>query len=326
MTDVKLLDLLLHCGRAMTIEALALKLDRTPATVLKQLNGLRCAGCQIDVHPQHGVTLTHSGLATWTDYLEYSNGRYGQRKIEVYAQTTSTQDVARRIFTSSKATTDGAVVVADMQTAGRGRLGRKWVAPSGAAVTFSRVCVLPQEQQPSVDRLTLATVVGVTRAIETLVYPINIQIKWPNDLMVGDKKLAGILVETFTVPGQPQRVAAIVGVGINVNLQPHDLPDHPPGMRDRATSIFGLGHRVDRLLVLSHTLNEIDQALRQTDLAAMLDYWRRRCPLLSHRLQLSHNGQVFGGRVIDLDPSAGLIVCTDSGTIVHLPAATTTIL
>lgn len=321
--DTDLLDLLLRADGPQGVEALALRLKKTPRMILDQLDRLRQAGCHIETHPQHGMTLVCSGLAAWADYLRRSNGTATGRMIEVYAQTTSTQDAARRILASCGTVADRAVAVADMQTAGRGRLGRRWVAPPGTAVTFTRICVLKAGQQ-SVDRLTLATAVGVTQAIESLIHPVGVQIKWPNDLMINGKKVAGILVETFA--HAPKRFAAAIGVGINVTLKPQDLPAHPPGLRDRVTSLSRFGQHVDRLLVLSEAIRRIDDALDQADSPPLLDYWRRRCPLLSQRLRLSHRGQIVCGRVIDLDPSAGLIVHTDSGNVLHLPAATTTIL
>ena len=145
--------------------------------------------------------------------------------------------------------------------------------------------------------------------------------------MIDNRKLAGILVETFAVPSLPDKVAAAIGVGINVDIDPGQLPADPPGLADRLISLSAVRNApVDRLLVLSEAIGCMDDALSQTDVGPLLETWRRRCPLLSQWVRLRSDGVTIQGQVIDLDPSAGLIVRTDTGTVVHLPAATTTIL
>lgn len=321
-THAPLLDLLLRLQEPMRIESLAIQLEMTVPKVTCELELLREAGCQIDMHPQRGVKLAASGIATWADYLGWALGENNRRIIEVYAQTTSTQDAARRIATCCGKNADTAVAVADLQTAGRGRLGRRWIAPAGTAVTFTRVCLL-KPASTSIDRLTLATTVAIAEAIEPLVGRGCVQIKWPNDLLIDRKKVAGILIETFQVPGEVNHMAALIGVGINVTLNPKDLPFDPPG---HATSLCLCGATAERLHVLTSTLRSLDHTLKQKDPAPLLDRWRSRCPILSQRLQLRSDNQVISGQVIDLDPTDGLIVRTDTGAVVHLPAATATII
>ncbi len=320
-----LLDGLLRATGPATVEALALRLGQPVAWVVRGLDQLMAAGCQLQVHPQQGVQLIRTGLGTWSDYLRWACGQDPNRIIEVYNQTTSTQDAVRRVIASCGEAAEGAVAVADEQTAGRGRLGRSWVAPPGAAVTFSRAC-LGQREQLSIDRLTLATAVAVREAIQPLVEPNRVEIKWPNDLLIQGKKVAGILVEIHSLMPGWDAVAAVIGVGVNVTLDTRQAPLDQPPYRGRITSLHLMGRWVDRLWVLARVLGHMDRALLVTDVAALLDSWRAHCPMLSQRVALSHNGQTIHGQVIDLDPQAGLIVRTVSGTVVHLPTATTTML
>lgn len=323
--DPPMLDLLLHQREPITIEAIALRQGIASKIVLRELDRLRAADCRIETHPQQGITLRACGLGAWSDYLRWSLGNGSQRIIEIYRQTTSTQDAARRIVESCGIGANAAVAIADEQTAGRGRLGRRWVAPPGTAVTFTRVSMLTPDK-PSIDRLTLAAAVAIAQAIESVIKPTTVQIKWPNDLLIDGRKIAGILVETFTTAAAPGRIAAIIGVGINVSVDPQQLSFDPPNTRNPITSLNAVNGTVERITVLAQAVRYLDQALSNASPESLLDQWRRRCPLLSQSLRLESGGRVIQGHVIDLDPSAGLIVRTDQGTVVQLPAATTTVL
>ena len=323
--DSPTLDLLLHQREPITIETIALRQSTPPKIVLRELDRLRAAGCRIETHPQHGITLTTCGIGAWSDYLRWSLGNDSRRIVEVYHQTTSTQDAARRIVESCGIDADGAVAIADEQTAGRGRLGRRWEAPPGTAVMFTRVSMLTPSK-PSIDRLTLASTVGIAQAIEAVIKPTAVQIKWPNDLLINGSKAAGILVETFTTPAAPGHVCAIIGVGINVSVDPQQLTLDRPNVRKSITSLNAVNGAVERIKVLAEALRCIDQALTHASPESLLDQWRRRCPLLSQPLRLESGGKIVQGQVIDLDPTTGLIVRTDQGTVVQLPAATTTVL
>jgi len=391
--DPALLDLLLRQKTRATIESLSLHLGDPPNKILKELNRLNAAGCKIETHPQDGLRLRNSGLSSWSDYLKWSCG-HPPRMIEVYAQTTSTQDAARRIVNTSGSAGDAAIVIADEQTAGRGRLGRRWVAPAGTGAIFSRVCRV-KPSAPSIDRLTFISAVAVAQTIERHAPQATVQIKWPNDIMVGGRKIAGILVETFSTPDTPTQTFAIIGVGINVTLehfqsmhtacddrpigsdltasgvqthrgfpcrvrksarQPdrdeyksarsltvaarhgrhgwiekNTLGTHQPPLEykdllQHITSVRAIGGSADRLLVLNDAIQRLDDLLGQHDLQPILDGWKQRCPLLSQQLRLRSDGRIITGQVIDLDPEAGLLVRTNTGVVVHLRAATTTVI
>lgn len=323
--DPALLDVLLRQPEPVTIETLSLRIKKTTRQVHHELDRLRDNDCRLDEHPQRGVALRRCGLGTWADYLRWSCREHPQRNIEVYRQTTSTQDAARRIAESRGKTSDGSVAVADEQTAGRGRLGRRWLAPPGTAVTFSRVCIVDRSRL-SIDRLMLAATVAVARAVEPWVQPKQVQVRWPNDLLIDGKKTVGILVETFPLLTDISTMAAVIGVGINVSLDPKQFATQSPELVNQVTSLAAHGRPVDRLLVLASTLQHLDRCLAETDLGSLVAAWRDRCPMLTKQVSLRSDGRTVRGQVVDLDPSAGLIVRTDAGTLVHLPAATTSLL
>lgn len=331
LIDTALLERLLLASRPEPLESLAHALQKPIARVRQEIERLRQARCELEIHPQHGVRLVRAGLETWLDYVQRFcplESLAGERVVEVYRKTASTQDLVRRMIAARGLAANGAVAIADEQTAGRGRLGRRWLAPAGAAVTFSRAFLAgASSPAASVDRMMFATSVAVARAVEIVAGApsLDVRIKWPNDILVNSRKIAGILVETLS-PAAGKPGGAIVGVGINVALTPEDLPADDPALRDRVTSLALCGRLVDRLLVLTETIRQIDRALAQENLVPLVDEWRQRSTSLSQRVTVLHNGKKVDGQVIDLDPYEGLIVRSAAGAILHFPAATTTML
>ena len=188
------------------------------------------------------------------------------RRVLFFHTTASTNDVALAL--AAEGDREGTIVLADQQTAGRGRLGRAWHSPAGSGLYVS--LVLRPARVPGL--MTLAAGVALAEAVEaaTALPP---DIKWPNDLLVGRRKLAGILAET--APGDVPQV--VVGYGINVGKQAF-----PPDLGARATSLESeLGREVDRAALCAATLAAI--ARRYRDLGdgrfdAILDAWRARSP------------------------------------------------
>lgn len=327
-----LLDRLLTQHEMVTIHALAGELNQPIDRVLLDIERLVQAGCLLQRHPQQGVMLQCSGLAVWADYLKWAdrNSQFS-RTYEVYGKIGSTQDAARRLIEGQRCQADGAIVAADCQDAGRGRLGRSWFAPAGTGVLFSRCCVQSGRTTiPPTDGLVLAASVAIAAAVEQVTDGLSVAIKWPNDILVGGRKLGGILVECFsprrpTSPDAPsgravESRAAVIGIGINVDLGPEQIPAQ---LRLPMTSLSMCGQRIDRLAVLSESIRQLDAALAMGP-DELLEQWRRRSPIMSQRVRLQSSGRYIEGQVIDLDPNDGLIVRTDVGSIVHLPSATTT--
>jgi BirA family transcriptional regulator, biotin operon repressor / biotin---[acetyl-CoA-carboxylase] ligase len=188
----------------------------------------------------------------------------------------STNDVAATL--ASNGDFEGAVVIAETQTAGRGRRGRVWFSPPGAGLYVSVLLAPARAVHP--DRatalLTLAAGVALAEAVEraTGLAP---AIKWPNDLLVGRRKLAGILAEGVTSPGALGLQSVVLGYGLNVSPAAY-----PPELSDRVTSLESeLGRRIDRAELCAQSLAAL--AARYDDLLdarfdAILDAWRGRSP------------------------------------------------
>lgn len=189
--------------------------------------------------------------------------------------TGSTNDVAAALAASRDAV-DGAVIVADQQTAGRGRRGREWFSPPGSGLYVSTVLTPGRGRQPAraTGLLTLAAGVALAEGVQAA-SGLLVDLKWPNDLYVSRRKLAGILAEAAA--GDSLAPPVVLGYGINVGPMAY-----PPELRERATSLeTEMGRAVDRALLLVETLAAL--ARRYADLLegrfdAILDAWRARAP------------------------------------------------
>lgn len=317
--DWLVLNALLRADGMTDIRHLASELTISDMDVRDCIARLQVDGCWFDQNA-HGIRLIKAGLGTWGDFLKPITSL-----TQVYQQTASTQDALRRLIEHHNAQADRAVVVADMQSSGRGRMGRQWLAPSGKCLLLSRAWV-GQNEDPigTINRLTFSTAVAMATGIESVCKPgFAVSIKWPNDLLINGKKLAGILVETTTLPdGQ---LAAMIGVGINVNLTASDLATMPAEVQHIPTSLALCEQQVDRLLVLYAVLDALNKALDHPDTQTILDAWRQRSMLIGHRVSIAHNARQFTGTVVDLDLAEGLILRTDHGSLIHLPAVSSTI-
>jgi BirA family transcriptional regulator, biotin operon repressor / biotin---[acetyl-CoA-carboxylase] ligase len=213
----------------------------------------------------------------------------------------------------------GTIVVADHQTAGRGRLDRHWDTPPGTALTFSAVVDpgLPDEQWPLLPLATaLAVADGVRRA--TGLDPL---LKWPNDLLLAvpddeDGKVAGILLERVAGPGG--RPVAVIGIGINIAMSRDQLPV------PTATSLAIAGARTDRTAVFGAVAQALSETLARLadDPRALLGRYRDACTTIGRQVEVHlPDGQVFRARAEDVDEHGRLVVggrAVGAGDVVHV--------
>jgi BirA family biotin operon repressor/biotin-[acetyl-CoA-carboxylase] ligase len=186
----------------------------------------------------------------------------------------------------------GTLVTADEQTAGRGRQGRAWVAPPGSALLMSLILRPPPESLP------LAAAVAVAEAV-----PVDCRIKWPNDVLVDDRKLAGILVE-----GRPQEGWAVLGIGLN-RTTPHE--GFPPELRETATSLAMSASEVPTAAELLVALVQSLERRLASPLPEVLQEWRRRDALLGSEVRWT-GGE---GRAAGIDEDGSLLVDTRDGRV-----------
>ncbi|MBI3333406.1 MAG: biotin--[acetyl-CoA-carboxylase] ligase [Candidatus Omnitrophica bacterium] len=228
------------------------------------------------------------------------------KRIHAYEATDSTMDVAHRLAATGEP--EGSVVVAEGQARGRGRLGRSWLSPKGKGI-YASVILRPSLRLSEAPLVTLMAAVAAARAVhgETGLAP---EIKWPNDLLIGGKKVAGILTE---LNAELNRIHYIVlGIGINVNTGKRQLPA-------RATSLAEeLGSRVDRARLARRLFTELDQAYGQflnRGIEPILEAWRGFAAFLGRRIRVAAQGRVVDGQAVDIDSTGALLVRTDAGMV-----------
>ncbi len=234
------------------------------------------------------------------------------RVVEVHESLGSTQERAREL--AQARTPHGTLVVAEVQTGGRGRLGRSWGSPRGGLWMSLVLC--PRFDASLASRITQTAAVGVAKALWQT--GVQARIKWPNDLLAGGKKICGILAESSAVnasgPGKMRDLDYVtLGVGMNANLDPADL-----GVPDRRVTTIRseLGHDVNLLDLLRALLSNLDAELgRIEDFGSVLEDWRNLNCTLGEKVRVQRSGEVLEGRAVDLSKEGTLLLATHGGTV-----------
>lgn len=232
-----------------------------------------------------------------------------------YPRVTSTQDVARRLICRGHAGI--AAVIAGHQTAGRGRYGRAWVAPPGTCLLATYPVPLPHQSPEFLSMLPLAAGVCVALAVEELT-GLAAGLKWPNDVLLSQRKAAGVLVEVAA--GGDRHTAALVGIGINVNVERF------PGELDAsATSLLketGRPWNVDELeaLLRRHLYREV-RLLHKDGPARVLACWRQRDQTTGRRYAIAPAAGGLEGEAVGVSHTGALIVSLADGTCVEIASA-----
>jgi len=234
--------------------------------------------------------------------------RFVGRNLVYLPETDSTNTKARRL--ARQGAPEGTLVIADYQTAGRGRFNRRWLAPPGSSLLLSLIFRPPLAPHQA-QRLTMLCGLALLEAIETET-GLRADLKWPNDVVLAGRKVAGILTE-LSLRGATVDYA-VVGVGLNVNLDPARLP------ADLLTPATALSHeagrRVDRLSLLGAFLQAVEQrylALRAG--WSPREEWARRLVTLGRRVVISEGERTFDGLAEGVDADGALLVRLDDGRL-----------
>ncbi len=234
------------------------------------------------------------------------------RSIRYYPSVSSTNTLA--LQWAREGAPEGSVILADHQQAGRGRMGRSWIATPGENLIFS--IILRPSLAP--DRLGLVTVtssLAVAEALDAFTSPALAVIKWPNDLLLGGRKCCGMLLESSLPGGAPSGPAPVVlGIGLNVNEG-----RFPTDLEETATSLrLATGRTHDRPRLLAHILNHLEREyalLIGGGSSTLRKRYEDRLAILNHTITLHypHTDRVIQGRVLGIDPSGALRLQTAEG-------------
>lgn len=228
------------------------------------------------------------------------------KKVFLFESIDSTNSCARAL--GDAGTPEGAVVVAEYQTNGRGRLGRAWLAEPGTSLLFS-VLLRPAITLETAGLLTLYASAAIARAVEHSV-GLTVECRWPNDLLLHGKKFCGILIEnSFQQSGLSY---SVIGAGINVNQA-----EFPPEIADRATSLSRESRRApERDKVFQSVLSELDAMytdVRRGKFQAAVSEWTQRCSMFGKMITVREHDSTVSGVASRLHHDGGLILKTGEG-------------
>lgn len=275
----------------------------TRAAIWKYINILKEEGYNIESVPSKGYRLASlPDILTYEEIREDLTTDFIGRNIHYFDSIDSTNKKAKEIAQDEE---EGAVLIAEEQTEGKGRMGRTWISPKGKGIWMT-IILKPNIEPMKIPKITLIGAAAVHKALDKMT--IKTQIKWPNDILIDGKKICGILTE---MSGELNMVNYIImGIGINVNLDEKDIPDE---LKDRATSLkISLGKETNRKKLTAYILNEFEDLYMKfkenDDIDEVLKICRENSILLGEEVKIIRGNNVRLGKAIDINEDGELLV------------------
>jgi len=295
-------------------EQVAKRCGITRTMVWKHVKSLQEEGYEIEAVPSQGYRLTHE-----PDILRAFDLRRGLKsktigkEIKILPIIESTNTHAMEI--ASQGAAEGTAVIAETQTSGKGRIGRKWFSPKGNI--YTSIILRPNI---SVNRSPLITLMGAVAVVSTLRTMCNVRacIKWPNDIFVSEKKISGILTEMSAEQDQIRHI--VLGIGINVNMAHSTLPLE---IRTSATTLAcEMGQVVDRTSILQKLFVDIERwyLLFLRDPKVILQEWKGLNMTIGKNVIVHSTGDTFAGKATDIDDEGRLIIVLTNGIVRRIAA------
>jgi BirA family biotin operon repressor/biotin-[acetyl-CoA-carboxylase] ligase len=310
MYKEKILNLLRSsCPGFVSGEELARKCGISRTMVWKHIKSLEREGFGIEAVPSQGYKITAT-----PDILRLSDIKPGLKtgvigkKILLLSETASTNTLAMEM--AAEGTPEGTVVIAETQTGGKGRLGRKWISPKGNL--YLSVVLRPNIPIQKAPLITLTGAVAVALAIRKTC-GLEAGIKWPNDILVSGKKVSGLLTE---MSAEQDRIRHIVlGIGVDVNM---DMSELPLEVRSQTTTLAAeAGAKINRIVLLQQVLRDLERWYQEflAHEGAVLEEWKKLNITTGNRITVSGAGEALDGLAQGVDRDGRLIVRLDDGTI-----------
>jgi BirA family transcriptional regulator, biotin operon repressor / biotin---[acetyl-CoA-carboxylase] ligase len=248
-------------------------------------------------------------------------GKIFGRKIYYYSETGSTNDEA---FSLGKACApEGTGVIADSQSGGKGRFGRSWHSPRGANI-YTSVILRPQMESSEISRIPIMAGVAVAEVLDAFC-PGKISLKWPNDVLLNDKKVCGILSTAKITAGKIDFI--VLGIGINVNMSGNQFSEE---IRDSATSLFvETGRELSReelIISLYENLEKWYKQLTQKEFGCIKEKWLNLTPMIGQDVQVVFQDEIIAGKAAGIDDDGSLILMAGGNKEIKVSAGDATIL
>jgi BirA family biotin operon repressor/biotin-[acetyl-CoA-carboxylase] ligase len=293
-------------------EQLSRELNVSRTAVWKHISALRNAGYVVEAVPSRGYRLISSPdiLNSEEIALQLHSEAIGRRLVCLH-ETASTNTDAFRL--AEEGAPEGTVVIADTQRQGKGRLGRAWSSPSGVNL-YCSVVLRPSMKPYEAPQLTFLSAVAVAKAIEKTT-SLKPEIKWPNDVLIGGKKIAGLLNEMSAETDVTNFV--ILGIGVNLNMAAGQFP---ADLRNPATSILlETGRPVNRAFFTAVMLGELDKLYAgfiNHGFGQVREDWQQRCNAKGRQVAVSDGGaELLSGMFNGIDEDGALLVRRMDGRI-----------
>lgn len=281
--------------------------------VWKAVKALQSEGYEIESSPAKGyrISAINSKLSAELISAALTTSHLG-RNIIVLDEVDSTNNYAKNL--ASKGAAHGTTVAADTQTSGKGRLGRKFVSPSGKGIYFSTI-IRPEFGIETASMITSAAAVAAARAVEEL-SDADVKIKWVNDLYINGKKICGILTEASLGLEMKRLDYAVIGIGINIRRSEKSFGKE---LSDVATSIESETKKIiDRNILCAAVLNRLEGILGCIENRGFIEEYRRREMLTGNMITANIGGEACHGKALGIDDNANLIIEFSDGTIRHI--------
>ena len=290
-------------------EDLSQRLGVSRAAVWKHIRQLRTLGYRIDAVPSRGYR-----LMSQADLLLPAAVQSGLetvcigKRVEYYSETDSTN--ARAMELAEQGAEEGTVVIADCQNGGRGRMGRRWTSPAGVNL-YTSIILRPAIAPIQAAQLTFLSAVATARAFEAAA-GIEVQVKWPNDILVNGQKIAGLLNELSAETEGVHHV--VLGIGVNLNMVRDQFPDD---LRRPATSVLlETGHSVNRIVFAQELYRQLDclyPLYQQQGFVPIRLAWEALFYLQGRRVLVDCGADLFSGMVAGLAEDGALLLDLDQG-------------
>ena len=289
-------------------EEISRSVDISRAGIWKYMQELRKEGYEIEAVPHLGYQLVSipDKLLAHEIQFDLKTKIFGGR-VAYHETLTSTMDEAFKL--GMEGAPEGTVVCAEAQTKGRGRLGRQWSSPKHKGI-YCSIILRPKLSPSELAKLTLLSAVVVAEAVEK-VSGVAAHIKWPNDLLVKNKKLAGILTELRAEVDQMKFV--VVGIGLNVNNTSAQLMDGATSLKQEAGRAFS---RVEIIQEILRVFERRYVRLNEKGFEDVIAAWKERSHTLGKRVKVTDPAGIIEGVAMDLDHDGGLLIRQDSGVVV----------
>lgn len=304
--DGRILRLLLRADGPLSGQLMGEKMGISRSAVGKAVEGLRAQGFAIEARPRQGYRLLAEPDAVLPCRVEARRESAGLGLPLLHFPTMDSTNLEARRAAEAGAP-HGLCLVAEHQSAGRGRLNRRWIAPSGTCLLFS-LLLRPPLKPAEVFALTNLAALAVCRAVEGM-SDLRPAIKWPNDVFLDGRKLAGVLTEFACRAESLEHV--VVGAGLNVNLTPSQLGKLPaPAASLRAA----LGAKWDRAALLAAILDQLDAlyvSLLAGDKPGLAAQYNARSHLLGKQVQVRDGEKVLRGRALEVAADGALLIALE---------------